>query len=215
MKLLDLTIKITEALPTFPGSPHLHILPWNTLRGDGFNLEMLFMSSHSGTHMDAPYHFVEDGLKIHQIPLDRLTGTAFLLHTPKDPRQAITIQDIQEFEKQYETIHEHSTIVFHTGWENHLGKNDYFTHNPGLSAEAAEYLADKRINLLGTDSPSIDVGGKLDFPAHKILAQAGTINVESLVHLELIKSHIFTYIIMPMKLNATGSPVRAVAVINE
>ncbi len=79
MKLIDLTLTISQSIPTFPGSPKTQFLLWSTLKDNGYNLELLFLSSHTGTHLDAPYHFVKDGIKIHQIPLDRLLGNAILI----------------------------------------------------------------------------------------------------------------------------------------
>ncbi len=183
------------------------------MRVDGYISEMLFMSSHSGTHMDAPYHFDEEGLRIHQLPLSRLMGCAFLLDMPKGARQAITDSDIQEYQKIHGSMPYNSAIIFHTGWQSHLHDADYFTHNPGLAPSAAEYLASKHTSLVGIDAPSIDVGGDSLFPAHKILARCGTINVENLANLGKIESPTFQYVFLPLNMATTGSPIRALAVL--
>ena len=70
MKPIDLTLTLSESTPNFPGSPEIQFLSWSNLKEDGYNLELLFLSSHTGTHLDAPYHFVKDGLKINQIPIN-------------------------------------------------------------------------------------------------------------------------------------------------
>ena len=67
---IDLTLTITENLPTFPGSPKPKFIPWEKIIPDGYNLELLFLSSHTGTHMDAPFHFLEKGKTIDKILLD-------------------------------------------------------------------------------------------------------------------------------------------------
>lgn len=213
MKLLDLTLEISETLPMFPGSPQPRMIPWTTMRGDGYNSELLFMSSHSGTHMDAPYHFAEDGMKIHQIPMERLAGEAVLIRLDKGAGQTITTSDLLDHQQRTGAIPEGFPVVFHTGWQKHLNSENYFTENPGLSADAAEYLASMGAPLIGIDSPSIDMGRNTDFPAHHILARQGTLNVENLANLDKIKSSTFRYVILPLKiLDATGSPVRAVAI---
>lgn len=214
MNLLDLTLEISEALPMFPGSPQPHIVPWTSLRGDGYNSELLFMSSHSGTHMDAPYHFADDGMKIHQVPMERLAGEAVLIKLDKGAGQTITTQDLLEHQRRVGPIPKGSPVVFHTGWQDdHLGTEAYFTKNPGLSANAAKYLASINVPLVGIDSPSIDAGHNKDFPAHHILAQSETLNVENLANLDKIESTTFRFVILPLKiLDATGSPVRAVAI---
>jgi kynurenine formamidase len=84
VKPIDLTLTISESIPSFPGSPKPQFISWSNLKEDGYNLELLFLSSHTGTHLDAPYHFVKNGLKINQIPLDRLIGKAILIKIKKN-----------------------------------------------------------------------------------------------------------------------------------
>ena len=64
MKIIDHTLTVSEKIPTFPGSPKPHFIEWETIAKDGYNLELLFLSSHTGTHIDAPFHFVKNGKKI-------------------------------------------------------------------------------------------------------------------------------------------------------
>ncbi|MCE2508923.1 MAG: cyclase family protein [Nitrosopumilaceae archaeon] len=214
MRLLDLTLDIYEDLPVFPGTPPVRMLPWNMLQHDGYNSEMLFLSSHVGTHMDAPYHFCDDGLRIHQIPMERLAGEAALLETRRGPNGRITRQDIAEWEAGHHTIARGSAVVFRTGWHDHLGRDDYFAANPGLSEDAAEYLAARGVGLVGTDSPSIDAGDAGSFPAHHILARSGAVNVENLANLERLEGESFRYVMLPLRIrDATASPVRAAAVL--
>ncbi len=83
VKSIDLSLTISESIPTFPGSPKPQFIAWSNIKDDGYNLELLFLSSHTGTHLDAPYHFAKNGLKINQIPLDRLIGKAILIKLKK------------------------------------------------------------------------------------------------------------------------------------
>ena len=212
MKVIDLTLTISEQIPTFPGSPQPNFINWETLEKDGYNLELLFLSSHTGTHIDAPYHFLKKGQKIHQIVTRRLVTEAILIKIRKGANQSITKTDIQKFEKKYGKIDDGSTVIFYTGWQKNLKKESYFLRNPGLAVSAAKYLASKKINLVGIDSPSIDLGKDSKFSVHHILAKSGILIVENLVNLEKINSEMFHLIGAPLKLkNATGSPVRAMA----
>ena len=212
MKVIDLTLTISEEIPTFPGSPQPNFINWETLEKDGYNLELLFLSSHTGTHIDAPYHFLKKGQKIHQIVTRRLVTEAILIKIRKGANQSITKTDIQKFEKKYGKIDDGSTVIFHTGWQKNLKKESYFLKNPGLAVSAARYLASKKINLVGIDSPSIDLGKDSKFSVHHILAKSGILIVENLANLEKINSEMFHLIVAPLKLkNATGSPVRAMA----
>lgn len=213
MKPIDLTLAISPKLPTFPGSPSPQFIRWSTIKDDSYNLELLFFSSHSGTHIDAPYHFVNNGKKIHQIPISRLEGKASLIKVRKGPDSAITKQDIESFEKKNGTIPKNSSVIFFTGWQKNISRESYFTHNPGLSSSAARYLASKRLNLVGIDAPSIDLGRDANFAAHKIFARSDILIVENLANLEKIRDTSFHFVILPLKLyNATGSPVRAIAI---
>jgi len=213
MKLIDLTLTISPSIPTFPGSPKTQFLLWSTLKDNGYNLELLFLSSHTGTHLDAPYHFVKNGIKIHQIPLARLLGNAILIKIKKGKNQSITKNDLVSFEKTYGNIPNHSSVIFHTEWQKNLMSNFYFINNPGLSESAATYLVSKAINLVGIDSPSIDLGKDKTFRVHKILAKNNILIVENLSNLNKISSQQFDFIILPLKLkDATGSPIRAIAI---
>ncbi len=213
MKPLDLTLTISTSIPTFPDSPKPQFILWSTLKEDEYNLELLFLSSHTGTHLDAPYHFVKNGIKIHQIPLDRLLGNGILIKIKKEKNQSITKNDLISFERKNGNIPKHSSIFFYTEWQKNLNSDYYFINNPGLSESAATYLVSKRINLVGIDSPSIDLGQAKNFRVHKILAKNNILIVENLSNLNKISSKQFDFVILPLKLkDATGSPVRAIAI---
>jgi arylformamidase len=212
MKIIDLTLTVSDEIPTFPGSPQPSFIPWENVKEDGYNLELLFLSTHTGTHMDAPYHFLEKGAKIHEISLKKLVSEAVLIKSKKNGGESITKIDIQKFEKKHGKITGFSSVIFYTGWQRNLQKKYYFTKNPGLSVSAAKYLASKKINLVGIDSPSIDLGTDSKFSVHQIFAKKGMLIVENLANLEKIKSSKFHLVVLPLKLkNATGSPVRAIA----
>ena len=212
MKILDLTLTISNKIPTFPGSPQPNFIPWEKIKDDGYNLELLFLSSHTGTHLDAPYHFLEKGAKIHEISLKKLVSNAVLIKSRKKRNETITKTDIQKFEKKHGKIESFSSVVFWTGWQRNLQKDNYFTKNPGLSVSAAKYLASKKVSLVGIDSPSIDLGTDSKISVHHVFSKKGILIVENLANLEKIKSSKFHLVVLPLKLkNATGSPVRAIA----
>jgi len=212
MKILDLTLTISDKISVFPGSPHPHFIPWEKIKDDSYNLELLFLSTHTGTHIDAPHHFLEKGAKIHEISLKKLVSEAVLIQSRKKSNESITKTDIQKFEKKYGEIDGLSSVIFYTGWQRNLQKKYYFTKNPGLSVSAAKYLASKKVSLVGIDSPSIDLGTDSKFSVHQIFAKKGMLIVENLANLEKIKSSKFHLVVLPLKLNgATGSPVRAIA----
>jgi len=215
MKVIDLTLTVSNKIPAFPGSPQPNFIPWENIEEDGYNLELLFLSSHTGTHLDAPHHFLEKGAKIHEISLEKLVSEAALIKSKKSGCESITKTDIQNFEKKHGKIERSSSVIFSTGWQRNLQKKYYFTKNPGLSVSAAKYLASKKVSLVGIDSPSIDLGTDSKFSVHQIFAKKGILIVEYLANLDKIKSSKFHLVVLPLKLkNATGSPVRAVAFVD-
>ena len=212
MEVIDLTLTVSSKIPTFPGSPQPNFIPWENIKEDGYNLEILFLSSHTGTHMDVPHHFLEKGAKIHEISLKKLVSEAVLIKSRKKRNETITKTDIQKFEKKHGKIASFSSVIFLTGWQKNLQKKYYFTKNPGLSASAANYLTSKKVSLVGIDSPSIDLGTDSKFPVHHIFSKKEILIVENLANLEKIKSSKFHLVALPLKLKGvTGSPVRAIA----
>ena len=213
MDPIDLTLEISNMLPSFPGSPSPQFISWADKKSDGYNLELIFLSSHTGTHLDAPYHFVERGVGIDKIPLSKLITNAVICRVKKRPNESITQRDIVDFETRNGTINPNMAVVFETGWSKNLAKKDYFTKNPGLSSSAARYLLKKKISLVGVDSPSIDMGKDSKFLVHHILLKGGILILENLCNLDKIPKSRFRLIVLPLKLkDATGSPVRAVAI---
>ena len=104
MKIIDLTLTVSDEIPTFPGSPQPSFIPWENVKEDGYNLELLFLSTHTGTHMDAPYHFLEKGAKIHEISLKKLVTEAVLIKSKKNGDDSITKTDIQNLKKNMEKL---------------------------------------------------------------------------------------------------------------
>ena len=100
-------------------------------------------------------------------------------------------------------------------WQKMIKNDSYFVKNPGLSVTAAKYLISKKTNLVGIDSPSIDLGSDSNFSVHHILAKNNIRIEENLANLDKIKSVMFHLITTPLKLkNATGSPIRALGFVD-
>jgi kynurenine formamidase len=158
---------------------------------------------------------MKNGKKIHEIKPERLVNEAILIKVRKKANQSISKTDIQKFEQKNGEIENGSTVIFNTDWQKNLDEEFYFTKNPGLSISAAKYIASKKINMVGIDSPSIDLGSDSKFSVHHILAKNNILIVENLSNLNKIKSNNFHLITSPLKLkNATGSPIRAIAFID-
>lgn len=209
---IDLTMTVSDDLAAFPGSPRPHIIPWETIAGDGYNLELVFMSAHTGTHLDAPRHFVRGGTTVDRIPASRLVCEAVVAGLDgRDASMPITWADIDAAVAGPGLPAPGEALVVRTGWSDRPGRASYFEGCPGLSADAARRIASLRPALVGIDSPSIDAGDASAFPAHKALLGAGVPVVENLTGLTGIRSERFMLAVLPLKLKGgTGAPARAI-----
>ena len=226
MQVVDLTMKITSSISVFPGSPQPSFIPWSRFDIHGYDSEAMFMSTHTGTHVDAPCHFKPGLASIDMISAERLVCKAVLIRAERTANKLIEQQDLGNNIKQGDAV------VIVTGWEKKSsGNRNYMTENPGLSEQAARYLARKKVNAVAIDSPSIDAGADKKFVAHKILLSRNILVVENLCNLDEVArrsrsssssnkksstttttTSTFTLIISPLKLGgATGSPARVLA----
>jgi kynurenine formamidase len=213
MQVIDLTMKITPSIRVFPGSPQPSFIPWSRFDVNGYDSEAMFMSTHTGTHVDAPCHFKPGLASIDMIPPDRLVCNATLVRVEKKANQLIEEQDLGDYQ-----IRQGYAVVIATGWEKRSGNSNYISENPGLSKQAARYLSRKKVNAVAIDSPSIDAGSDTKFSVHHILLSSNILVVENLCNLDKVARNsssgvtTFTLIISPLKLGgATGSPARVLA----
>jgi arylformamidase len=213
MKIIDLTLEIASDMIIFPGYPMPNFIKWSKFEIQGYVSEVAFFSTHTGTHMDAPFHFDPNGPTIDQIEVNRyICNNTILIKIQKNSNEMITSDDIIHNSK-YE-IKEKDTIVFSTGWEKQIKEKDnYLKNNPGLSKDAAEYLVEKKVNAIGIDCPSIDIGIDSEFIAHKVLLSNQILVIENLCNLYRFNNEKFTLLVTPLKLaGASGSPIRAIGI---
>jgi arylformamidase len=219
-KIIDLSLPLTTNATVVPGHPRLTLHPIHTHKVHGRSNTSMRFSIHTGTHVDAPYHFVPKGKTIDQIPLDRLMGRAIMLDLRRrvKPKTAITIEDIRAAPGFREKDLFGKILVLHTGWNRKMfGRPNYYLDNPWLTAEAARWLASKGIQALGLDTPQDRVQGPPrpgDFPVHRIFLGKGIPFIEHLTNLERVRKRRFTLIALPIKISGgDGAPTRAVAII--
>jgi kynurenine formamidase len=209
-KLIDLTHLIREDMPVFPGDPQPEITEPMTLGKDICTVQTIRFNNHIGTHLDAPSHFIENGITVDQIPLEILIGKAIILDfTDKDKDGLITKEELQRHRHR---LNRGARVLIRTGWDKNFTSANYYQNFPCLTLEAAEYLVDRDVILLGMDTPS---PSPLDDPRqliHKTLLGAGIVIVESLKNLSLIDRHECELIILPLPFeDFSGSPCRVVA----
>lgn len=216
-KIIDLTFPIHEGMTTFPVSwhPFVEISQMGRHHIEHRETRKLVLGTHTGTHCDAPRHFIPAGKTIDQIPLETLMGPAALIDlTDIKPKAEISLFEIQ---KRIGALRP-QRLVLRYGWSSHWKKEDYYSGHPFLSEEAARWLAGRGLKLIAMDTPMPDDplngrGSKNDSPIHKIFLGKNIILVEYLCNLDKIKKRNFELIVLPLKVaGADGAPCRCVAI---
>lgn len=216
MEIIDLTHTIEEGITTFATHWHpvVEINQVGRLHQEGRETCKISLGSHTGTHIDAPSHFIAGANGVDKIPLDKLYGSVKIIdfsHLPK--AYGISAQDLEKFELQ-------EKMIFRFDWCKYWCTKDFYNNYPYLTEDAAQYLVSKNVKLLGIDTPSPDnsniklnsdnIGTETDSPVHKILLSNNIILVEYLANLNQADlSHNWKIVVMPLKIkNADGSPAR-------
>ena len=208
MKIVDLSHPLVHGQETFAWDPKLSIISHGNTRNLRYNITQISMGTHQGTHVDAMYHFLDDGKTIDQMPLDWFYGDAHLIRIPKHADERLEVADFEPFEK---LLQPGAKIIYETGWHRHFGRSDFYTNFPTLTIEAGQYLASKNIRLLGMDTPT----PSKDWYEihHDILLPKEIVIVESLAHLDQVPDQ-FVFAGFPLNIQGRdGSPIRAVAIV--
>ena len=215
-RIVDLSHTIEAGMPVFPSDPAPAVLPWARMPVHPFDTEVLHLSGHTGTHVDAPSHFVQGATAIDELDLARCVrpGTTLDLRGVA-PGSSIDSSHLRDAEGRCgRSVAEGDAVLLWTGWSRRWRYRDYLTGYPGLSEDGARYLVQRGPSVVGIDTANIDVPDAGDFPAHRALLQAPIPIVENLTRLGTIRSSNFTFVVLPLAITgATGSPVRAVAVV--
>ncbi|MHB1254041.1 MAG: cyclase family protein [Candidatus Humimicrobiaceae bacterium] len=204
--MYDLSLMISNELPTYPGDPEVLLVSKNTISLQGYNVLNICMGTHSGTHVDAPLHLIDNSAAINDISPEIFLGKAVFVEILKSKNEAVSLQELKKFE-----IEEDEIFIVRTGWEDNKYKESYFTDFPYFSSDCAEYIISKKIKMIGTDMPSVD-GPNQNASFHKKILNEGIPIVEGLINLAQVAGRIMMFCALPLNIkNSDGSPVRAVA----
>jgi kynurenine formamidase len=213
-RIVDLSVPLNESTQTYPGDPQPRIARAARIETDGFNLLSVQIGSQTGTHVDAPYHFSEAGLRIDELDLGLFVGPAVVLDVRGcGPRGPIEWDNIAPYADR---LRSGIIALFHTGWSAHYGTPAYFD-NPFLTADACQRMLDLGVRTFLLDAVNIDETPNethpgIGFPVHHLIADAGGVIGENLRNVEAIDFEPFVSC-LPLNLtSADGAPVRAVAI---
>ena len=222
MKIIDLTVQLYEGLQSFPAHPKVTIIDFVTHSfsasrylppAKGFASKMILMSDHSGTHLDAPFHFVEDGKTIDEVDLDTTFGEAVLIDISAKPvEQPITVDILKKRLKETGEDIKKGDIVIIRAWPGEWNEPG-FHQAAGLDEEAAKWLSSKGIKSVGLDLANADTTSDMRRPAHMELLGKDIGIMENIANLDQLSKTRFFFMGIPLKVKGlTGSPIRAVAV---
>ncbi len=212
---VDLSIPVGTGTVIYPGDPEPHLQVHSTIARDGYNLLSVAMGSQTGTHVDAPYHFEEDGARIDAMDLRLFAGPAVLVDaTGLPPRGRITPRHLDPVRDR---LVPGAVVLLHTGWSRFRGEDAYFAH-PFLDAGTCTTLLDAGVRTIGIDAINLDETPDGDhpgegYPCHHLIALAGGVIAENLTDLHRVGTLRDPVVcLFPVRLeDADGAPVRAVA----
>ncbi len=207
MIVIDLSFSLTNETEVYPGDPKIKIKKFTVKNENPVNLTEITLGSHSGTHVDAPNHFIEKGKTVDEIHISKFFGEAIILETEKyliDNKISKKIID-----ENSSVINGAKGLIFKTGWSRKWGQKCFYQDFPQLDEETAEKIVKTGVNFVGIDSPSI---GSPE--VHRTLLSGEVVIFEALNLSNLTKRRIM-FAAFPLPISgADGSPVRAVALVN-
>lgn len=210
MQVIDLTHTIYADMPAYPGTNPPRLEQESTIEEDGFREMRITMASHTGTHIDAPAHMLEDGPCLDDFDAGQFMGKACVLDFSKYTQREIGVDALAGFARQIKSC---AFVLLYTGWDRYWKEEKYFSNFPVLSKEAAVWLSGFSLKGIGIDTVSMDAMDSDDFAVHKTLMRKNMILIENLTNLKALGSDCFLLSILPLKTKkADGSPVRAVGV---
>jgi arylformamidase len=209
MPIYDVTVPVSNDLPTWPDDPAVEISDWRSLsNGDGANVSALNCGVHTGTHVDAPAHFIGGAAKVETLALDMLIGEAEVIEVPQDARV---------IEEQFVMAHcalGTARILFKTRnsafWN--ADDADFRTDFTYLDFAAAKWLAEQGVKLVGIDYLSIEKFASKDHETHRVLLSRGVVILEGL-NLTDVPAGKYELICLPLRLRSNlgdGAPARVV-----
>jgi len=209
MPIYDLSVPLGDEIPTYPGDPGIEIRDWFSLaHGDPANVSVLHFGAHTGTHVDAPAHFIEGAARVESLSLDVLIGEAHVVEVPEE-RSSID----EAFVKDHCPPEVHR-VLFKT-------RNSAFWNEPAtefrkdytyLELDAARLLVKRGIKLVGIDYLSIEQFGQEGHPTHLALLSHGVVILEGL-NLSDVTPGRYELICLPLRIRSgkgDGAPARAV-----
>lgn len=199
---IDISQRLDQNIAVWPGdTPFSYNVNWSKEESCSVNVGQITMSTHTGTHIDAPFHFDNDGKKVIDLDLDLYIGKAKVVHLPNP--SCIGMKELENLD-----LKDVTRLLIRTDvWKD---RRVFPAEIPAIEPELASYLSELGIRLIGLDLPSVDPLKSKELPAHHQLTNYGIHILEGLV-LDEVPPGDYELAALPLPLvEADGSPVRAV-----
>ncbi|HLQ77719.1 MAG TPA: cyclase family protein [Terriglobia bacterium] len=208
--IYDVSVRIANGMAVWPSDPPLKLTPIQHLSRDKshtVHVTNIEMGSHTGTHLDAPYHFVAEGWKLDEIPLDVLVGPVTVVQI--EGVSSITRSQLQNL--VWDGV---QRVFFKTENSEHWKDGVFYEDFVYLEPDAAEFLVQQGIRLVGIDYLSIDPYKSLKHPSHFVLLLKNVIVIEGL-DLSQVQPGLYAMVALPLNLaGADGAPTRVILIGN-
>ncbi|MEM0073732.1 MAG: cyclase family protein [Thermoplasmatales archaeon] len=201
MKIHDLSVYIEDGMPYFEGDPVPSVKQYKSIQRDGYNLKSINIGSHTGTHIDAPSHFIPGGLSVEDLSLDRLCGFGTIIKY--DPKEKLVLPE-QKFD----------IILLYTGYNEKWEEYSVFRDFSYIKKEDAEEIRKYGVKVVGIDSPSVEPPNSKAFLTHKVLLGSSIVIIENLNSKEMagiIGKSLFVFVFPILLKGGDGAPSRVVA----
>ena len=220
----DLTHTFTAGFPVYAGNPPARTT-LTTVEANGFYKQQWTFDEHSGTHMDAPGHFIAGGRRTPELEVEELFAPAAVINISRrassDPDAEVEVGDLRRFEYRHGRIPPGAIVFMYSGWEERLPDPDAFKnadangtyHFPGFGLDALEWLLQRRrIRGIGVDTLSLDPGNSTTFAVHTTLLAADHYGLENVANLREIppRGASVTVGVVPWQ-DGSGGPCRLIA----
>ena len=206
-RIYDLSVPIADSGMVYPGNPEIRISYQQALaKGNGANVSAIAFGSHTGTHVDAPRHFIDDGVPIDEVPLDRFIGPAVLVAFPDD------VAAVGEEHLRAHDLGGHTRVLLKTRNSALLTRREFAPDYTYLAPDGAEYLVERGVQLVGIDYLSIEQFHSGHHRTHLTLLRRNVVIVEGL-NLMVPAPGVYELICLPLRFaGLDGSPARAVLI---
>ena len=208
-KMVELSWEIFDTTPIYPGDPEPRIETTHTIEKDYYNLSGVYVGTQTGSHVDAPYHFRNDGDTIDKMEPDFFFGPAIVVRvTDKKAEEKITMEDMKPYMGK---IGPGTIVLFNTNWYKNRGADLFYTH-PFIAGDVAEWLVAQGVRFIAIDTMNADRSNGTEFPVHDLFADKRLMIGENWAYLDRIDFENVWIAAFPWKIQGCdGSPVRAVA----